>query len=90
MKKLKGKQTTWEATVHNNIKMERSFKVSAVDCSAPGREGLPEWWKTVLVLKIILKLGEILLELSGDGMNFSRDNNSMQSLSRNNQPYWGR
>lgn len=43
MKKLKGKQTTWEATVHNNIKMERSFKVSAVDCSAPGREGLPEW-----------------------------------------------
>lgn len=38
---MKKAKQTWEATVHKNIKMERSFKVSAVACSAQGREGLP-------------------------------------------------
>lgn len=32
-------------------------------------------------------MGEIILELSGDGMDVSRDNCSIQSLGRNNQPH---
>jgi len=35
--------------------MEFCFKkISAVACPAPGKVGLPEWWKTGLEIKMVL------------------------------------